>query len=178
MSDGEAVDIWTHQVQTADALRQEGADDEMVVAGLLHDIGDGRVSPAAHGPWGGALVRDLLGERVAWLIATHTEAKRYACTTDPAYWDGLSPVSRRTLEAQGGRMSAAEAERFRSHRWFPDAMRMRRCDDAGKDPDAPPADTAPLRQALRRVAGAELQRRRSAGASAPADRPAFSDRRR
>lgn len=169
MDDGEAVDLWTHQLQTAAALQREGADDELVVAGLLHDIGDGRVSPAAHGPWGGALVSDLLGERVAWLIATHTEAKRFACTTEPGYWDALSPVSRRTLELQGGRMSEAEQRRFRIHPWFADAMRMRRCDDGGKDPAAPPPDPAPLRAALERAAAAQ-RRRRLAKAPPPAAR--------
>jgi len=154
MSDGEAVDIWTHQVQTAEALRRDGADDELVVAGLLHDIGDGRVPEAAHGPWGGALLRRLLGERVAWLVATHTDAKRYACTVDPGYWDRLSPVSQRTLERQGGRMSPGEVRRFAAHHWAEDALRLRRCDDSGKDPDAPEPDLGPLRAALERVAAA------------------------
>ena len=155
MSDGEAVDLWTHQIQTAARLLADGADDELIVAGLLHDLGDGRVSEAAHATWGGALVRDLLGERVAWLIATHAEAKRYVCTVDPLYRDRLSPVSRRTLELQGGRMSAGEAERFGSHRWLAAALRLRRCDDAGKDPSAAQPDLAPLRAALERVAAAQ-----------------------
>jgi len=149
MSDGEAVDLWTHEVQTAQALLRDGADDEMVVAGLLHDLGDGRVSEAAHAAWGGALVQDLLGERVAWLVATHAEAKRYVCTVDPAYWARLSPVSQRTLELQGGRMTEPEVRRFEAHRWFADAVRLRRCDDGGKDPAV---DPAPLRAALDRVA--------------------------
>jgi predicted HD phosphohydrolase len=154
MSDGEAVDLWTHQVQTAAALVRAGEDDEMVVAGLLHDLGDGRVSEAAHAAWGAALVRGLLGERVAWLIETHAEAKRYVCTVQPEYRARLSPVSRRTLQLQGGPMTAEEVRRFEAHPWFADALRLRLCDDGGKDPAVRVDDVAPLRAALDRVAAA------------------------
>ena len=152
MSDGEAVDLWTHQVQTAALLHRQGADDEMVAAALLHDLGDGRVSEAAHAAWGAELVRPLLGDRVAWLIATHAEAKRYVCTVRPEYWASLSPVSQRTLEKQGGRMSADEVRAFAAHPWADDAVRMRLCDDAGKDPNLAPPEVAPLRAAVERVA--------------------------
>jgi len=152
MSDGEAVDLWRHQAQTAAVLLAQGADDEMVVAGLLHDLGDGRVSEAAHAAWGAALVRPLLGERVAWLVETHAEAKRYLCTTRPEYWASLSPVSQRTMRQQGGLMREVEVARFAAHRWVQDAVRLRLADDAGKDPGLPDPDTAPMRAALERVA--------------------------
>ena len=74
ISDGDLIDLWNHQLQTADALMDAGADDELVVAGLLHDLGDGRVAEAEHGPWAARLVRPLLGERVAWVIAAHADA--------------------------------------------------------------------------------------------------------
>lgn len=157
MSDGEEVDIWRHQVQTAAVLLQQGADDEMVVAGLLHDLGDGRVSEVAHAPWGAALVRPLLGERVAWLVEVHAEAKRYLCTTRPEYWAALSPVSQRTLGQQGGRMTPEEVARFAAHPWCDDAVRMRLADDAGKDPERPDPDLAPMRAALERVAAAQAR---------------------
>lgn len=154
MSDGEAVDLWTHQVETAAILAAQGADDELVVAALLHDLGDGRVSEAEHAPWGAALVRRLLGERVAWLIATHAESKRYLCTIRPAYYATLSPVSQRTLERQGGRMTPEEVATFAAHPWAGDAVRMRLADDAGKDPAMTLPPLAPFRAALERVAEA------------------------
>src|ERR1043166_9216718 len=83
MNEGEVVDLWEHQLQTAERLERLGADDELIVAGLLHDLGDGRVAESAHAPWGAALVRPLLGERVAWAIGAHDEANRYLCTADP-----------------------------------------------------------------------------------------------
>ena len=134
MNDGEAVDLWEHQLQTAEGLERLGADEEVIVAGLLHDLGDGRVAESAHAPWAAALVRPLLGERVAWIIGAHAEAKRYLCTTDSAYWDTLSPLSQRTLEAQGGLMSPEEVEQFRACPFADEAVLLRQCDDAGKDP--------------------------------------------
>jgi predicted HD phosphohydrolase len=152
MSEGEAVDFWEHALQTAERLEAAGADDELVAAGLLHDLGDGRVSDAAHAPWAAALVRPLLGERVAWLIEQHAEAKRYLCATEPAYWQGLSPVSQRTLVSQGGLMTADEVARFRQHPWAEDALRLRRADDAGKRAEYQVQQPERFRAVLARVA--------------------------
>src|SRR6187455_1956004 len=134
MHDGEAVDLWEHQLQTAEGLERLGADEELIVAGLLHDLGDGRVAEAAHAPWAAALVRPLFGERVAWLIGAHADAKRYLCTTDPAYWETLSPLSRQTMIAQGGLMTVDEVERFRANPLYREAVLLRQCDDGGKNP--------------------------------------------
>ena len=152
MSDGEAVDLWEHQLQTAAGLERLGADEELIVAGLLHDLGDGRVAESAHAPWAAALVRPLLGERVAWVIGAHADAKRYLCTTDPAYWNTLSPVSKRTLEAQGGLMSAEEVEQFRANPFAEQAVLLRQCDDAGKDPNHTVKHPERFRAMLDRVA--------------------------
>jgi predicted HD phosphohydrolase len=152
MGDGEAVDLWEHQLQTAEGLERLGADEALIVAGLLHDLGDGRVAEVAHAPWAAALVRPLLGERVAWVIGAHADAKRYLCTTDPAYWDTLSPVSKRTLEAQGGLMTAEELEQFRANPFADQAVLLRQCDDAGKDPHHQVQDPERFRAMLDRVA--------------------------
>ena len=152
MGDGESIDLWEHQLQTADGLERRGADDALIVAGLLHDLGDGRVAEAAHAPWAAALVRPLLGDRVAEAIALHADAKRYLCTVDPAYWDTLSPTSQRTMEKQGGLMSPEEAERFRANPSHRDAIMLRECDDRGKDPSRRVADPERFRAVLDRVA--------------------------
>jgi predicted HD phosphohydrolase len=159
MGDGEVVDLWHHQLQTAEKLRLEGADDELVVAGLLHDLGDARVSEAEHAPWAARLVRPLLGERVAYLIGAHADAKRYICTVEKDYWDALSPVSQQTMLRQGGLMNPAEVEEFKAHPWAEDALRLRRCDDAGKNPQARVADPQYYRAILERVAAAHNTKR-------------------
>ncbi|HWE60980.1 MAG TPA: HD domain-containing protein [Chloroflexota bacterium] len=157
MSDGDIVDLWRHQLQTADELLRAGADEELVVAGLLHDLGDGRVTEAQHGPWAAHLVRPLLGDRVAWVIAQHADAKRYMCAVDPHYWARLSPLSQQTLLHQGGVMTAEEVEAFRAHRWAEDALLLRRCDDAGKDPRREVPDPDRFRVLLEQVVARRRQ---------------------
>ncbi len=152
MSDGEAVDLWQHQLQTAAGLYQQGADDELIVAGLLHDLGDGRVRDAEHSQWAASLVLPLLGERVSWLIGAHADAKRYLCTTDTAYWASLSPLSQGTLLNQGGLMTPEELTAFDTHPYAQDAVRLRQCDDNGKNPNNPVANPEFYRTILNRVA--------------------------
>jgi predicted HD phosphohydrolase len=132
-SHDDVLDLVEHQFQTAEQLEHRGCDAEMVVAGLFHDLGDGRVSALEHAGFASDLVRPLFGERVAWLIAAHADAKRYLCTVDPAYWDGLTPVSQRTMIEQGGLMTEEEAAAFAAHPWSADALLLRACDDDGKD---------------------------------------------
>ena len=57
-------------------------------------------------------------------------AKRYLAATDPAY--ALSEVSAVSLQHQGG---PGIDDAFVTHPWWPDALRLRRYDDAAKDPD-------------------------------------------
>lgn len=128
---GDPVDILDHGLQVAAVLRERHpGDEELQVAGLVHDLGH-YVSPAdeaGHAAEGAAAVRPVLGDRVARLVELHVTAKRYLATTGHA----LSPESARTLDLQGGVMSAAEAARFEADPHFAAAVALRRADDAGK----------------------------------------------
>lgn len=142
---GEPVDQRQHALQAAALAQAEAADDELVLAALLHDIGRAdvvvaRYPGAGHDLAGEMFLREILGERLAWLVGSHAEAKRYLVTTDPLYTTRLTPASVQSLEVQGGRMSEGEVRRFESHPWFGDAVRLRRWDDGAKDPSAPGAD--------------------------------------
>ncbi|GLY75712.1 hypothetical protein [Actinoallomurus iriomotensis] len=64
-------------------------------------------------------------------------AKRYLVAVDPDYDAGLSPVSVRSLRAQGGPMTPGEVAEFGVHPWATDAIALRRWDDAAKDPYGP-----------------------------------------
>ncbi|MEU1207389.1 HD domain-containing protein [Nocardia sp. NPDC005825] len=132
---GDPVDILDHDRQCAELLRRDHpADEELQVAGLVHDIGHKLVpgDDAGHGEHGAAAVRGLLGDRVARLVALHVIAKRYLAATDSAHAAGLSESSRRTLIAQGGPMTAAEIAAFEHDPDFAAAIALRRADDAGK----------------------------------------------
>jgi gamma-butyrobetaine dioxygenase len=115
------------------------ADLELVVAAALHDLGYhplvvARFPGLPHEAAGAALAAELLGERVAWLIAQHVPAKRYLVASDLRYAASLSEASVRSLAQQGGPMSHAEVEAFESHPWSMEAARLRRWDDAAKVP--------------------------------------------
>ncbi|HMO53284.1 MAG TPA: HD domain-containing protein [Tepidiformaceae bacterium] len=151
-AEGEGLNLFEHGLQTAEGLEAAGAAPDVIVAGLLHDLGDGRVSSAEHAPWAAELVRPLFGERVAWLIAAHAEAKRYIVTTEPAYHATLSPVSQQTLIEQGGVMTDEEVREFESHPWAKEAVLLRQCDDAGKRRDYEVPDRERFRTMLDLVA--------------------------
>ncbi|GHO41952.1 HD domain-containing protein [Ktedonospora formicarum] len=156
MSDGEVIDLWQHQLQTAEQLRRQGAEDDLIVAGLLHDLGDGRVAESDHASWAAQLVRPLFGERIAWVIGAHADAKRYLCTTDQEYWSTLSPVSQQTMIRQGGLMNQEEVAAFAANPWAEDALLLRKCDDAGKNPEYEVTNIEFFRATLQRVAALRL----------------------
>jgi predicted HD phosphohydrolase len=130
---GDPVDILDHGLQVAAVLAERHPDDEeLQVAGLVHDIGHHLVSgdEAGHGEHGAAVVAALLGPRTARLVALHIPAKRYLAATDPQL--SLSPESARTLGCQGGAMTPEEAAAFEADPDFSAAVALRRADDVGK----------------------------------------------
>ncbi len=142
-TDNEDVDLLAHGLQCAALLADTAPDDTALqVAGLVHDVGTvlwpGR--PRTHARAGAAAVTELLGERVAWLVGHHDEAKRYLVTVDPGYTAQLSAGSVRTLEVQGGRLDETERARLEAEPWLDDVLTLRRADDAAKVPgrDVPP----------------------------------------
>jgi [1-hydroxy-2-(trimethylamino)ethyl]phosphonate dioxygenase len=136
---GESVTQLAHALQCAALARHDRADDEVIVAALLHDIGHfvehGAEEPGHHhGSDGAALVRAFVPSRVAWLIEHHVVAKRYLCTVDARYVDELSPASQRSYLRQGARLEPDEQLALETVPWFADALRVRRWDDAAKVP--------------------------------------------
>jgi predicted HD phosphohydrolase len=134
---GESVTQLAHALQCAALARHHRADDEVVLAALLHDVGHlvehGEERPARHhGSDGADLVRPFVPSRIAWLIEHHVIAKRYLCTVDARYADGLSPASRRSYLAQGADLEPDEQLALETRPWFADAVRLRRWDDAAK----------------------------------------------
>jgi predicted HD phosphohydrolase len=142
----ERVSELAHALQCAELAEAAGADPELTLACLLHDVGRfavdqarvfdrvGGARPGARGHHeiGADLIAPFVPERVAWLVRMHADAKRYLCTTEPDYHAILSPASRHTLTLQGGLMRPEEVARHAGHPWLPDALRLRRWDDAAK----------------------------------------------
>lgn len=133
------LSILHHGLQCAAHLRDSDPEDpELQVAGLLHDVGH-VLRPGCediHGAVGAAFVRPVFGDRVATLVERHVSAKRFLVTVDQSYRRRLSEGSVRTLAVQGEAMSADEVDRFRSSPCFDAVVRLRRADEAAKDPGA------------------------------------------
>jgi predicted HD phosphohydrolase len=151
-----------HALQTAALLARDHPDDvELVVAGLVHDIGqllpDG--SDETHAEDAAGAVRQALGERVAGIVGLHVAAKRYLVATEDAYGGVLTGDSVVSLGRQGGAMTDAEAAIFRELEWADDALTLRRADDGGKVEGLAVRDLAHwiliLRQVSEQAGGAE-----------------------
>jgi predicted HD phosphohydrolase len=67
---GHPISRYQHSLQSATRALRAGEDDEMVVAALLHDVGD-VVAPHHHPEAAAAIVRPFVSERVAWIVEKH-----------------------------------------------------------------------------------------------------------
>jgi phosphonate degradation associated HDIG domain protein len=133
-----------HGLQSAAIAEARGESSAFIAAALLHDIGhmvhDLGENPAAesvddlHEELGAAWLGAHFGPQVTEPVRLHVPAKRYLCAVDPEYFGKLSQDSVLSLELQGGPMSAQEVARFRREPHFEAAVRLRRIDEAAKDP--------------------------------------------
>ena len=143
---GEPVTQAQHMLQAAARAAAEGAAPALVAAALLHDVGHfagavhGRELMAGrdnrHSHQGADWLARWFGADVTEPVRLHVEAKRYLCAVEPGYFARLSPASVYTLSVQGGPMTAAEAAAFEAGPHHADAVRLRRWDEAAKEPDA------------------------------------------
>lgn len=141
---GEKVTQLEHMVQAARLAEQEGYDEEVILAAFLHDVGHICVSAQEENAMDGWGIKDHeevgadylsekgFSKRLARLVASHVEAKRYLTWKDPLYYEQLSEASKKTLEYQGGPMLTDEAEAFEAHPLFSLIIKMRHWDDVAK----------------------------------------------
>ncbi len=149
---GEPVTQLQHALQAADCASNAGADEELTLAALLHDVGHLLPGGRTHEEIGTIdhdrtaqawLAERGFSARLIALVGAHVDAKRYLVATNPDYHARLSEASKRTLELQGGPMTSAEAEAFAAAPHFRDALRLRSWDEHAKDPAAvvPPLES-------------------------------------
>ena len=65
-----------HSLQTATRALNDKAGDEMIVAALLHDIGD-ELAPLNHSEYAAAVLRPYVCEKTHWIIEKHGEFQMY-----------------------------------------------------------------------------------------------------
>lgn len=119
---GYQIDRLQHSLQSATRAEADGANEEWVVAALLHDIGDD-LAPMNHSEFAAAIIKPYVSEEVHWVVAHHGVFQM-------AYYAhhlGRDPNAR---------------ERYRDHPFFDSCVRFcERWDQPSFDPDYP---TKPL----------------------------------
>ena len=73
-----------HMLQSARIARENGMDEKVIMAALVHDIAVGGLIRADHGYWGAQLVRPYVDEEVAWAVEKH-QALRYFADESVGY---------------------------------------------------------------------------------------------
>ena len=65
-----------HSLQTASRAMRAGADDELIVAALIHDIGD-ELAPYNHAEIAAGIIRPYVRPEVTWIVEQHGLFQNY-----------------------------------------------------------------------------------------------------
>jgi len=123
-----------HSLQSATRAHRAGESEEMVVAALLHDIGD-ELAPASHSELAAAILRPYVSAKTYWIIKYH----------------GLFQLYYYAHHCGGDRNAR---DRFKDHQWYQDAINF--CENYDQNCFDPDYDTLPLTffgSMLKRVMG-------------------------
>ena len=74
--EGYKISRLEHSLQAASRALRDGATDEMIVATLLHDIGDD-LAPANHAEYAASILRPYVSEKTYWILLKHGEFQMY-----------------------------------------------------------------------------------------------------
>ncbi|CAI7571264.1 unnamed protein product [Penicillium palitans] len=148
---GESISQLEHCLQAAHQAHKADARDELVIAALLHDIGQiiplestkevrmnlrestENVGRVGHEAIGASYLRALgFSEAVCRLVNSHVAAKRYLTATNRGYYESLSSASQRSLAFQGGPFRDADLKNFEEDPLRDEMVSLRLWDDAAK----------------------------------------------
>lgn len=116
------VTRYEHSLQTATRAMRDGADEELIVCALLHDIGD-EVAPANHSAIAAAVLRPYVSDTNYQVVLHHGVFQMY-------YYAHHYGMDRNARDA------------YRDEPWYDDCVRFcERWDQTAFDPDY---DTEPL----------------------------------
>jgi predicted HD phosphohydrolase len=119
---GYPVSRLTHSLQTATRALRDGADEELIVAALIHDVGD-ELAPYNHAELAASIIRPYVRAEVSWIVEQHGLFQTY-------YY----------VHHNGG--DRFMRDRYRGHPWYEScAAFCHRWDQSSFDPDYP---TLPL----------------------------------
>ena len=130
--EGYQVSRYQHSLQTATRAMRDGADVEMIVAALLHDIGDD-LAPENHSQVAASIIRPYVRPEVTWVVNMHGvfQYKYYGHHID------LDPDQR---------------DAYRDHRWFDSCAKFCELwDQESFDPDYPTEPIETFEPMLREI---------------------------
>ncbi len=130
--EGYPVSRLGHSLQAATRALIDGADDELVLAALIHDIGDD-LAPYNHAEFAAAIVRPYVRAEVSWIVEQHGLFQNY-------YY----------VHHLGGNRNARD--RFKGHPWYAAcAAFCERWDQVSFDPDYPSKPLETFEPLVRRI---------------------------
>ena len=100
--EGYQISRLEHSLQSASRAYDNGESEEMVVAALLHDIGD-ELAPLNHAEYAAAVLKPYVSEKTHWIIANHGIFQMY-------YY----------AHHLGGNKNARD--KFKDHKYFRDTL--------------------------------------------------------
>ena len=74
--EGYPVSRLEHSLQSATKALKAGEDEEMIVAALLHDIGD-ELAPMNHSEYAAAILKPYVSEKTHWIVERHGEFQAF-----------------------------------------------------------------------------------------------------
>ena len=105
-----------HSLQSATRAERDGADIEMIVGALIHDLGDD-LAPLNHSQLAASIIRPYVRGEVAWVIEHHGVFQMY-------YYGDAMGVDKNAREI------------YRGHKWFDSCEKFcERWDQMSFDPD-------------------------------------------
>jgi predicted HD phosphohydrolase len=130
--EGYPVSRLGHSLQAATRALADGADDEMLVAALIHDIGD-ELAPYNHAEIAAGILRPYVRPEVTWIVEQHGLVQSY-------YY----------AHHLGGDRNARD--RLKGHKWYAACEAFcARWDQASFDPDYPAKPLEAFEPVVRRV---------------------------
>ena len=129
---GFRIDRLHHSLQSATRAEADGADIEMIVGALIHDLGDD-LAPHNHSQLAACIIRPYVRAEVTWVIEHHGIFQLY-------YFGAAEGVNKN------------ERDRFAGHRWFASCDEFcGRWDQMSFDPDYPTKPLSHFEPMLREV---------------------------
>ena len=74
--EGYQISRLEHSLQSATRALRAGENEEMIVAALLHDIGD-ELAPMNHSEYAAAILKPYVSEKTHWIVQKHGEFQAY-----------------------------------------------------------------------------------------------------